>query len=79
MSRQDEAGIQRDPGMGSELGWIEGVLDQYLFTSLEHVREATWWWMIEYNEERPHHALGDMTPLEARYKLPRNSSYELYA
>jgi putative transposase len=55
----------------------EEVLDQYLFTSLEHVREATWWWMIEYNEERPHDALGDMTPLEVRQQAARNSIYEL--
>lgn len=32
----------------------EEVLDQHLFTSLAHVREATYWWMIDYNEERPH-------------------------
>ncbi|MGB5324129.1 MAG: integrase core domain-containing protein, partial [Pseudomonadales bacterium] len=44
----------------------EEILDQYLFTSLEHVREATWFWMIEYNEERPHDSLGDMTPAEKR-------------
>jgi putative transposase len=54
----------------------EEVLDQYLFTSLDHVREATWWWMIEYNEDRPHDSLGDMTPLEAR-ESAGNSSYEL--
>ena len=55
----------------------EEVLDQYLFTSLDHVREATWWWMIEYNEERPHDALGDLTPLEARQQSAGNSSFEL--
>jgi len=55
----------------------EEVLDQYLFTSLDHVREATWWWMIEYNEDRPHDSLGDMTPLEARQKSAGNSSFEL--
>jgi len=55
----------------------EEVLDQYLFMSLDHVREATWWWMIEYNEERPHDALGDLTPLEARQQSARNSIYEL--
>jgi len=32
----------------------EEVLGQFLFTSLEHVREATWWWMVEYNEGRLH-------------------------
>ncbi|MCB1707089.1 MAG: transposase family protein, partial [Halioglobus sp.] len=55
----------------------EEVLDQYLFTSLDHVREATYWWMIEYNEERPHDALDDMTPLEARQQSAGNSIYEL--
>ena len=55
----------------------EEVLDQYLFTSLDHVREATYWWMIEYNEERPHDALGDMTPLEARQQSAGNSIYEM--
>ena len=42
------------------------LLDQYLFTNLDDVREATYWWMIEYNEERPHDSLGDCTPAEAR-------------
>ncbi|PWN54520.1 integrase core domain-containing protein, partial [Abyssibacter profundi] len=41
------------------------------------VREATYWWMIEYNEERPHDALGNMTPAEARLLAARNSTFEL--
>jgi Transposase and inactivated derivatives len=53
------------------------VLDQHLFVSLEDVREATYWWMIEYNEERPHDSLGDLTPWEARQKVARNSTFEL--
>ncbi|QDW67542.1 transposase [Luteimonas granuli] len=24
--------------------------------------QAAYWWMLEYNEERPHDSLGDMTP-----------------
>ncbi|NCF64092.1 MAG: transposase, partial [Gammaproteobacteria bacterium] len=57
----------------------EEVLDQYLFTSLDHVREATWLWMIEYNEERPHDALSDLTPQEMRQQAAGNSSCELSA
>lgn len=56
----------------------EEVLDQYLFASLADVREATHWWRIEYNEERPHDALGDRTPREARQQqLAGTSIYEL--
>lgn len=55
----------------------EEVLNQYLFTSLEHVREATWWWMLEYNEERPHDSLGDLTPMEARLQTAGNSNFKL--
>ena len=55
----------------------EEVLSQYLFTSLEHVREATWWWMCEYNEERPHDALDDLTPVEVRLQTAGNSTFAL--
>jgi len=40
------------------------LLDPYLFRDLNEVREATYWWMIEYNEQRPHDFLDDMTPVE---------------
>jgi putative transposase len=53
------------------------LLNQHLFTSLDNVREATYWWMIEYNEERPHDGLDDLTPIEARQQAFRNSSFEL--
>ena len=55
----------------------EELLDQYLFASLDDVREATYWWMIEYNEERPHDGLGDRTPHEARQQAAGNSTFEL--
>jgi putative transposase len=40
------------------------VLDMYVFRTLNEVREITERWMIEYNEERPHESLGDLTPSE---------------
>lgn len=54
----------------------EELLDQHLFARLEDVREATYWWMLEYNEDRPHDSLGDMTPVEYS-QAARNSTFEL--
>lgn len=57
----------------------EDVLDQHLFLRLEDVREATWRFLIDYNEHRPHDALGGMTPLEYRHHHARNSTFNLSA
>ena len=35
----------------------------FVFQTLDEVREQTELWLKEYNEERPHESLGDMTPL----------------
>lgn len=51
------------------------LLDLYLFATLDDVREATNWWMLEYNEDRPHESLGDRTPTEARLQAAGNSTY----
>ena len=42
----------------------EEVLDLYIFDSLNEVRDCTERFIKEYNEERPHESLGDMTPVE---------------
>jgi putative transposase len=57
----------------------EEVLDQHLFARLEDVREAAHWWMIDYNEERPHDALGGLTPAEYRTTHAESSTFEVSA
>jgi putative transposase len=42
----------------------EKVLDFYLFKSLTEVKDITENWRRQYNEERPHESLGDLTPTE---------------
>ena len=57
----------------------EEVLDQHLFARLDDVREATWWWMLEYNEQRPHDSLGGLTPAERLQQHAGSSIFELSA
>lgn len=60
------------PGRPMQNGYIErfnrsyreGVLDMYIFETLSEVREQTEIWMKQYNEERPHDSLNDLTPKE---------------
>ena len=53
------------------------LLDLYMFRNLAEVREATYWWMIEYNEQRPHDSLGDLTPAEYMLTNAGNSTLQL--
>mgnify|MGYP001559458192 CR=1 FL=1 len=55
----------------------EEVLNLYLFRNLTEVRETTYWWMIDYNEQRPHDSLGDLTPAEYMKKHAGNSILQL--
>jgi len=53
------------------------ILNMYVFRTLTEVRNITENWIKEYNEERPHDSLEDMTPveyLEANNTL-ENSNY----
>jgi len=43
----------------------EEVLDTRLFRNLDEVRELSWAWMLEYNEDRDDDGFGGMTPVEA--------------
>ena len=40
----------------------EDVLDMYFFRSLEEARNLSTSWMIDYNDNRPHKALGGIPP-----------------
>lgn len=55
----------------------EEVLNLYLFRNLAEVRETTYWWMIDYNEQRPHDSLGNMTPLDVMQNYTGNSTFNL--
>ena len=72
------------PGKPIQNGFIErfnrsyreAVLDMYIFQTLEEVREQTASWIKEYNEERPHQALGNLTPRE--FLLTNNPDASTY-
>ena len=48
---------------------VLNILDAYIFRNIEEVRELTERWRTDYNERRPHEALGNMTPQEYKEML----------
>jgi len=86
----EEHGVLLDfiqPGKPTQNSFIEifnhtyrtEVLDLYLFMDLSEVRDITNSWIAEYNEERPHSALGMLTPTEYRLNnRVENSNFNWY-
>jgi putative transposase len=67
------------PGKPQQNAFIESfngrlrdeLLNETLFTSLSHVREALAIWMEDYNTVRPHSSLGNLTPAAyAEFSVP---------
>ncbi len=52
------------------------ILNMYVFRTLNEVRELTENWMKQYNDERPHDLLNDLTLWEylAMHDKPENSN-----
>lgn len=81
----EEKGVRRifsEPGKPWQNGYIESfngklrdeLLSQTYFNSLRHARAEIEIWRRYYNTERPHSALGYMTPAEFRGKLASEST-----
>jgi putative transposase len=53
------------------------VLDLYLFRNLTEVREIVSRWREQYNQDRPHTALGGLPPIVYANRNSGNSTFEL--
>jgi putative transposase len=64
--------VVHPPGKPNENAYIESFngkfrdecLNEHWFISLAHARSVIEAWRIEYNTERPHGSLGNLTPQE---------------
>lgn len=74
-----------EPGKPNQNAYIERfnrslrneVLDLYLFRNLAQVREVVSQWRRQYNEDRPHDALGGLPPVVYAAENSENSNLEL--
>ena len=79
--------LQLQPGTADQNDYIErfnlsyrqGVLDAYVFGSIDEVKAITEEWPDDYNTARPHDSLGQLPPRTflPRSNRPGESSYQL--
>ena len=51
------------PVLVTHYSYREAILDQHQFDNLGEVRQLTEDWILHYNHERPHQALGMRPPI----------------
>jgi len=52
-------------------------LDAYLFSDLNELRDITHYWVEDYNLNRPHDALGGISPVNYRISNERIKNKEI--
>ncbi len=73
------------PGKPVENAYIESFngklrdecLNEHWFTSLDHARKAIEDWRIDYNRERPHSSLGNLSPEEFLSRIHKKVSTDI--
>lgn len=83
----EEHGVTLDfiqPGKPTQNSYVERfnrtyreeVLDFHIFNDLDEVLEITGNWLDQYNKERPHQSLNNMTPLEYKLTVKNAENYD---
>jgi transposase InsO family protein len=75
--KENEAGIST-PELTRKYGISQATfynLDLYLFKNLTEVRDISSEWLYDYNADRPHEALNNMTPYEYLLKKDYDTLY----
>jgi len=73
------------PGKPVENEYIESFdgrfrdecLNEHWFVTMDHARRAIETWREEYNAERPHRSLADLTPKEYARRLPETAEQKV--
>ena len=75
LTREDRALVadmyEYAESQSADLKYVDEIA--YLFESIRQVREMTWFWRLDYNEEHPHESLGNLPPAIYRAKLENSN------